>query len=98
MSNEPHKKYRLLHKFKKLCTECKNPIISGKTLCSVHLEKKVIWRADVRAKLKEQNKCTLCQAPLIDGENLICFSCRSLKNRGNENPLPKGVINYETAN
>ena len=64
---------------KKQCVYCSSPIVSGRTMCSKHLE---VTRAKLKKQTKHRkihSKCTRCGRDLdidADSERLSCINCR----------------------
>ena len=107
--SEYRKKYRRLHKEKGLCTNCARKAIPGLTRCiycwniarhdaqKYYQKNKEKIKAESqkrRDRYKQENKCSRCGAPLMDGEGIVCVNCSIQRQYPNRKYI--GGQSYET--
>ena len=87
---EHQKDWYASHKEKGLCIRCNRKAILGFTECAEHLYKHILKQEKYRKKhrqtlikkqrewrdkMRQENRCVRCSAPLMEEENGRCMNC-----------------------
>jgi len=83
-------RYKKLHKERGLCVNCAREVIPGLTKCMFCWSKESLYNKRYyqankerlnktarrrRDRYKQENRCTACGAPLMDGDGVVCVNC-----------------------